>query len=48
MDGPRECHTLSLSPSEVREGEILYDIPYMWDLKRNDTKELTKQKYTYG
>ena len=23
-----------------REGEISYDIPYMWDLKRNDTIEL--------
>ena len=23
-----------------REGEILYDIPYMWNLKRNDTNEL--------
>ena len=27
-----------------REREILYDIPYMWNLKRNDTNELTKQK----
>ena len=27
--------------SEVREGEISYDIPYMWKLKRNDTTELT-------
>ena len=26
--------------SEVREGEILNDIPYMWTLKRNDTTEL--------
>ena len=24
-----------------REGEILYGIPYMWNLKRNDTNELT-------
>ena len=24
-----------------REGEILYDISYMWSLKRNDTNELT-------
>ena len=24
-----------------REGEISYDIPYMWNLKRNDTNELT-------
>ena len=23
--------------SEVREGEISYDIPYMWNLERNDT-----------
>ena len=22
-----------------REGEISYDIPYMWNLKRNDTNE---------
>ena len=27
-----------------REGEISYDIPYMWNLKRNDTNELTNQK----
>ena len=27
--------------SEVREGEIQYDISYMWNLKRNDTNELT-------
>ena len=26
--------------SEVREREISYDIPYMWNLKRNDTNEL--------
>ena len=26
----------------VREGEILYVILYMWNLKRNDTSELTK------
>ena len=26
--------------SEVR-GELAYDIPYIWDLKRNDTNELT-------
>ena len=30
-----------------REGEISYDIPYMWDLKRNDTKNLlTRQRPT--
>ena len=27
----------------IREGEILYDIPYMWNLKRNDTNELTSK-----
>ena len=27
--------------SEVREGEILYDIPYICNLKRNDTNEVT-------
>ena len=29
-----------------REGKISYDVPYMWNLKRNDTIELTKQKET--
>ena len=28
----------------VREGEISYDVPYLWNLKRNDENELTKQK----
>ena len=41
-DGPRECHT-EWSKSD-REGEISYDIPYMWTLKGNGTNELTKQK----
>ena len=27
--------------SEVREGEISYDIPYMWNPKRNDIGDLT-------
>ena len=27
-----------------REGEITYDIPFMWNLKRNDTNELTNRK----
>ena len=38
MDGPRDCHT-DWSKSD-REGEILYGIPYMWNLKGNDTNEL--------
>ena len=29
-----------LSEMSDREGEILYDIPYMWNLKRNYTNEL--------
>ena len=45
MDGPRECH-IEWSKSD-REGELSYDIPYMWNLKRNDTNELTKQKETH-
>ena len=34
--------------SEVcqREEEILYDIPYMWTLKRNNTNELTYKTET--
>ena len=39
MDGPRDCHTEWLKSD--REEEISYDILYMWDLKRNDTNELT-------
>ena len=39
MDGARACHN-EWSQSD-REWEILYDIPYMWNLKRNDTNELT-------
>ena len=41
MDGPREYHT-EWNKSE----KILYDIPYMWNLKRNDTNELKKQRLT--
>jgi len=26
---------------------MLYNIPDMWNLKRNDTNELTKQKVTH-
>ena len=39
MDGPREYHT-EWNKAD-REGEISYDIPNMWNLKRNNTNELT-------
>ena len=38
MDGPRDCLT-EWSKSD-REREISYDIPYIQNLKRNDTNEL--------
>ena len=38
MDEPRDCHT-GWSNSD-REGEIVFDIPCMKNLKRNDTNEL--------
>ena len=45
MGGSRECH-VEWSQSD-REGEIAYDIPYMWNLKRHDVNELAKQKETH-
>ena len=30
-----------------KEKYMNHDIPYMWNLKRNDTNELTKQKETH-
>ena len=39
MNGPRDCH--SEGSQSDREGEILYDIPFTWNLKRSDTNELT-------
>ena len=41
MDGLRECHT-EWSKSN-RQGEMSYGIPYTYNLKGNDTNELTKQ-----
>ena len=38
MDGLRDSYTEGSNSD--REGEISYDIPYMWNLKRNDTNEL--------
>ena len=37
MGGSRECHT-KWSKSD-REGEISYNIPYLWNLRRNYTNE---------
>ena len=34
-----DLESIILSKSD-QEGEISYDIPYMWNLKRNDTNEL--------
>ena len=46
MDGPRDCHT-ELSKSD-REGEIPYDIAYIWNLKKMIQMNLfTKQKQTH-
>ena len=42
----RHCINLSSTRQTGTEGEIWYDIPYMWNLKRNDTNELTEQKDT--
>ena len=39
VDEPRQCHTEGNKSD--RGGEIL------WNLKRNDTNELTKQKETH-
>ena len=45
MDGSRDCHTSEVKSG--REGEMSYDIPYVWNLERNHTNELTKQKETH-
>ena len=37
MDGPRDYHS-RWSQSE-REGQISYDITYMWNLKKKNTNE---------
>ena len=43
MNGPRKGHTECRKSD--RKGEILYDIPYMWNLKRRDPNGL---KYKTG
>ena len=42
MDGLRDYHT----KWSKTQGEIVYDIPHMWNLKRNDTNELTYKTET--
>ena len=44
MYGSRDCQT-EWRKSD-REGEISYNIPYRWNLKRNDINELTYQTET--
>ena len=53
MDGPRGYHT-KWSKSD-REGQILYDITYMWNLKNNNKRiylqnrnRLRYREQTYG
>ena len=38
MDGPTDYHTKWSKPD--REKQISYDIPYLWNRKKNDTNEL--------
>ena len=38
MGEPRECHVEWIKSD--RKGEIAYNIPYVQNLKRNDTNEL--------
>ena len=46
MDGPRDCHT-EWSKSDT-EGQIPYDIAYMWILKQIIQKNLfVKQKWSH-
>ena len=45
MDGPRDCHT-EWSESDV-EIQMLYDITYIWTLKKKDTNELIYRTETY-
>ena len=44
LSGSRDCHT---ERSKSDREEISHDTPYMGNLKRNDTNELTKQKETH-
>ena len=35
-----DLESVALSEVSQTEGEMSYDIPYMWNLKTNDTNEL--------
>ena len=36
-----DLENVILSSKSDREGKIFYNIPYMWNLERNDTNDLT-------
>ena len=42
MDGPRDCDT---KWSQTEKDKLSYDIAQMWNLKKNDANELTKQTH---
>ena len=42
----RDCNTEEKCSRGIR-GEVSYDIPLMWNQKKNDANELTKQKETH-
>ena len=44
MDGLRACHT---ECHKSDRGEISYDIPYMWNIKRSDTNEFAYKAETH-
>ena len=37
MDGPRDCHTEGSKLD--KEGQILYHMAYMWNLKKREREE---------
>ena len=42
-----DLESVILSEVSQTEGEVLYDIPYMWNLKRNNTNEFTYKIETH-
>ena len=43
-----DMENVILSEGSQTEGEILHDIPYMWNLKRNYTSELRNRLTDLG